>query len=282
MREFDNITEAVVDLALEEDLGRGDCTTDALIPDVIKGQADFLVKTAGVLAGIEVAQRVFHKVDPDIEMRILISDGSRIKPGDIIATVNGSLASILKGERTALNFLQRMSGIASLTAQYVAAVSGLPVKILDTRKTIPGLRLLDKYAVKMGGGQNHRLDLSDGILIKDNHLAAVYNRGLTLKDTILIARRNSLADLKVEVETKTLSEVEQALAAGADIIMLDNMGISLLRQAVQLINGRAGIEASGNVNLGNVRSVAATGVDYISVGALTHSVMALDISLEFR
>ena len=175
-----------------------------------------------------------------------------------------------------------MSGIASETARYTAAVAGLPVKILDTRKTVPGLRLLDKYAVKMGGGQNHRLDLADGILIKDNHLEAMYNQGLTLKDAVFKARQNSPAHLRVEVETKTMAEVEQAIAAGADIIMLDNMEVPMMRQAVRLINGRAKIEASGNINLSNVGAVAETGVDFISIGALTHSVKALDISLEFE
>jgi nicotinate-nucleotide pyrophosphorylase (carboxylating) len=177
MNNLDRQIDEAIDRALEEDLGRGDATTDAQVDANIRGKAVFLVKAEGVLAGIEVARRVFRKIDDNIEMSVLIPDGTQIKPGDIAASLEGSLASILKGERTALNFLQRMSGIASETARYTAAVAGLPVKILDTRKTVPGLRLLDKYAVKMGGGQNHRLDLADGILIKDNHLESLYNQG---------------------------------------------------------------------------------------------------------
>jgi len=274
--------EETIDRALEEDLGRGDVTTDALIESTMQGNADFLVKAEGVLAGIDVARRVFQKIDSGIEMRVLIADGSPIKPGDIAASLRGRLASILKGERTALNFLQRLSGIASMTAQYVSAVRGLPVKILDTRKTTPGLRLLEKYAVKTGRGQNHRLNLADGILIKDNHLEALYHQGLNLKDAVFRARQNSPVNLRVEVETKTIEEVAQAIDAGADIIMLDNMSTDMMTQAVRIINHRAQVEASGNITLDNVRQVAETGVDFISVGSLTHSVKALDISLEFE
>jgi len=274
--------EETIDRALEEDLGRGDVTTDALIESTMQGNADFLVKAEGVLAGIDVARRVFQKIDSGIEMRVLLADGSPIKPGDIAASLRGRLASILKGERTALNFLQRLSGIASMTAQYVSAVRGLPVKILDTRKTTPGLRLLEKYAVKTGRGQNHRLNLADGILIKDNHLEALYHQGLNLKDAVFRARQNSPVNLRVEVETKTIEEVAQAIDAGADIIMLDNMSTDMMTQAVRIINHRAQVEASGNITLDNVRQVAETGVDFISVGSLTHSVKALDISLEFE
>jgi nicotinate-nucleotide pyrophosphorylase (carboxylating) len=274
--------DELIDRALEEDLGSGDATTDALIENNMWGKANFLVKAEGVLAGIEVARRVFQKIDAEVQMTVLIVDGSSIMPGNIAASVEGSLASILKGERTALNFLQRLSGIASMTAQYVFAVKGLPVKILDTRKTTPGLRMLEKYAVKTGGGQNHRLNLADGILIKDNHLEALYARGLNLKDVVFRARQNTPAHLRVEVETKTMEEVSQAIGAGADIIMLDNMTLDMMNQAVRLINHRAQVEASGNITLTNVRQVAETGVDFISIGALTHSVKALDISLEFE
>jgi nicotinate-nucleotide pyrophosphorylase (carboxylating) len=282
MKELEKQFDEIIDWALAEDLGKGgDVTTDALINNEWQGKAEFLIKAEGILAGIEIARRVFLKVDHEVDVRIIIQDGNKIKPGDIVASVSGKLASILKSERTSLNFLQRLSGIASETARFVAAVDGLPVKILDTRKTTPGLRYLEKYAVKVGGGQNHRMNLGDGILIKDNHLEALYSRGLSLKDAVVRARRNSPKELRVEVETKTIDEVVRAVEAGADIIMLDNMSIVMMQQAVKFIKGRALVEASGNINLNNVRSVAETGVDLISVGALTHSVKSLDISLEF-
>jgi nicotinate-nucleotide pyrophosphorylase (carboxylating) len=282
MKELEKQFDEIIDRALEEDLGKGgDVTTDALINNEWQGKAEFLIKAEGILAGIEIARRVFLKVDHEVDVRIIIQDGNKIKPGDIVASVSGKLASILKSERTSLNFLQRLSGIASETARFVAAVDGLPVKILDTRKTTPGLRYLEKYAVKAGGGQNHRMHLGDGILIKDNHLEVLYIRGLSLKDAVVRARRNSPKELRVEVETKTIDEVVRAVEAGADIIMLDNMSIVMMQQAVKFIKGRALVEASGNINLNNVRSVAETGVDLISVGALTHSVKSLDISLEF-
>jgi nicotinate-nucleotide pyrophosphorylase (carboxylating) len=282
MKELEKQFDEIIDRALEEDLGQGgDVTTDALINNEWQGKADFLIKSEGILAGIEIARRVFLKVDHEVDVRIIMQDGNKIKPGDVVASVSGKLASILKSERTALNFLQRLSGIASETARYVAAVEGLPVKILDTRKTTPGLRCLEKYAVKLGGGQNHRMSLGDGILIKDNHLEALYDHGFRLKEVVVKARRNSLKELRVEVETKTIEEVTQAVKAGPDIIMLDNMSVETMRQAVKIIKGSALVEASGNINLNNVRVVAETGVDFISVGALTHSVKSLDISLEF-
>jgi nicotinate-nucleotide pyrophosphorylase (carboxylating) len=274
--------EEIIGRALAEDLGQGDITTDLLISADRQGSAGFLVKADGILAGIEIARQVFFKVDAGTALKIFIPDGSAIKPGDIVASVHGKLAGILKAERTALNFLQRLSGIATETARYVAAVKGLPVKILDTRKTTPGLRYLEKYAVRMGGGQNHRMNLSDGILIKDNHLETLYKQELSLKEVVLKTKQHAPAGMKIEVETKTLDEVGQAAEAGAGIIMLDNMSLEMMRQAVKLINGRAKIEASGNITLNNVRAVAETGVDFISIGALTHSVKALDISLEFE
>jgi len=252
------------------------------------------VKEKGILAGIDVAKRVFHRVDPGVKVDIFLEDGSRVKPVDVVAKVRGNVASILKAERVALNFLQRLSGIASETNRYVEAVKGLPVRIMDTRKTTPGLRLLEKYAVSVGGGENHRMNLGDGILIKDNHLAALRSRGLSLKEGMDKARQNALLSLRgapsrsnlearqtqIEVEVKTLQEAEEAAEAGADIIMLDNMSLEEMRQAVRLIHGRALIEASGGVTLDRVRAIAETGVDYISVGAITHSVKALDISLD--
>ena len=278
LRPFDE----TIDLALTEDLCAGDITTDTLISDEWLGKASFVAKAEGVLAGIEIAGRVFSKVDPEIRLQVFLPDGINLQPGDIIGVLTGQLSSILKAERTALNFLQHLSGIASETARYVTAVKGLPVKILDTRKTLPGLRLLEKYAVRMGGGQNHRLNLGDGILIKDNHLVALYKQGLSLKEIIAKARQGTSAHLGVEVETKTPEEARQVAEAGADIVMLDNMSPEAMQQAVKLVKGQALIEASGGITLANVRAVAEIGVDFISVGALTHSVKALDISLEFE
>lgn len=282
MMTYEEQVKDAINRALAEDLGNGDITTDTLITPELQGRASFLIKAQGVLAGIDIAHRVFLEVDRTIEMDILIKDGTRIQKGDIAAKVSGNLASILKAERTALNFLQRLSGIATETARYVIAVKGLPVKILDTRKTTPGLRYLEKYAVLMGGGQNHRMNLSDGMLIKDNHLETLYKKGMTVNDILALAKQNAGKTLKVEIETKTLDEVEQAAAAGVDIIMLDNMSTEMMKEAVKIIGGRAKTEASGNITLDNVTDVAETGIDFISVGALTHSVKALDISLEFE
>jgi len=272
--------EEIVDRALVEDLGWGDATTEALIPGDQEGIASIMAKEEGVLAGIDIANKVFQRVDPALRVTILIADGSQINQGSIIAKVEGNVASILKAERVALNFLQRLSGIASETKRYVKAVEGLPVRIMDTRKTTPGLRSLEKYAVQVGGGQNHRMNLGDGILIKDNHLAALRSRGLTLHEVVAKARQNASHQLKVEVEVKTPQEAEEAAEVGANIIMLDNMFLEDMRQAVKSIHGRALIEASGGITLDTVRAVAETGVDFISVGAVTHSAKALDISLE--
>ena len=274
--------EEIVDRALAEDLGWGDATTEALIPHDWRGQACLVVKADGILAGVEVAKEVFHRVDPEIEVKVLIRDGNKVKPGDIIVRISGRISSILKAERTALNFLQRLSGIASGTNRYVEAVEGLAVRIMDTRKTTPGLRLLEKYAVVVGGGENHRMNLGDGILIKDNHLAALRSQGLTIKDIVVTARQNAPQRPKVEVEVKTVPEAAEAADAGADIIMLDNMSIEDMRKAIKCIHGRALIEASGGITLYSIRAIAETGVDFISIGALTHSAMALDISLELK
>lgn len=274
--------DETISRALAEDLSYGDITSEALIAENWQGKASIMVKSEGVLAGIEVAKQVFLKVDPELRVEILVPDGTKVKSGDIVAFVAGGVSSILKGERTALNFLQRLSGIASETARYVEVVKGLPVKIMDTRKTTPGLRNLEKYAVRMGGGENHRRHLGDGVLIKDNHLAALRSHGLTIKDIVAQARGKAPPSLKIEVEAKTMGEAQKAAEAGADIIMLDNMNLDDLRQAVQLIKGRALIEASGGINLANVWAVAETGVDFISIGAITHSAKALDISLELE
>jgi nicotinate-nucleotide pyrophosphorylase (carboxylating) len=282
MNDLENQIEEVIDRALAEDLSGGDITTDVLISGDKKGRASFLVKDNGILAGIDIAGQVLRKTDEGIDFEVFILDGSKIKRGDIVAVVNGRLAGILKAERTALNFLQRLSGIATETSHYVAAIEGLPVTILDTRKTTPGLRYLEKYAVRMGGGRNHRKNLSDAVLIKDNHLEALHNDGIGLKEAVLKIRQEAPEGMQIEVETKTLEEVSQAIEAGAGIIMLDNMDLETMRRAVRIIRGRAKIEASGNITLNNVRLVAETGVDFISIGALTHSVKALDISLEFE
>lgn len=270
--------EQAIDAALAEDHVFADVTTEALVPHDLEGKASILVKADGVLAGVEVAKAVFLKVDPSLRVKVLIQDGARVRKKDVAAIIEGRVASILKAERTALNFLCRLSGIATETARYVQAVAGLKAQITDTRKTLPGMRVLDKYAVRVGGGKNHRHHLGDAILIKDNHLAALRFSGLGVKQAVKRARSHS--SLKVEVEVGSVSEAEEALDAGADIIMLDNMAIDEMRQVVAMARGRCLIEASGGVTLANVRSIAEAGVDLISVGALTHSAKALDISLE--
>jgi nicotinate-nucleotide pyrophosphorylase (carboxylating) len=274
--------DSIIDTALAEDISHGDITSEALIPPNLSGQASILVKEKGVLAGIEVAGRVFHRIDSSLKIKVLIKDGGTIQPGDTVATVYGRIINILKAERVALNFLQRLSGIASLTAQYVSATGGLNVKITDTRKTTPGIRQLEKYAVRMGGGHNHRLHLGDAVLIKDNHIAAMRALGMSLKDIVAKARQNVPAGVTVEVEVASTEEALDALNAGADIIMLDNMSPDEMRQAVKLVAGKAKIEASGGITLANIHQVAMTGVDIISTGALTHSPRALDISLELE
>jgi nicotinate-nucleotide pyrophosphorylase (carboxylating) len=274
--------EEIIDRALAEDLGKGDVTTEGLIPGDRQGTGLMVAKKDGILAGMNVAKQVFHRVDPELKVEILLEDGARVKPGSKVARVSGSVASILKAERTALNFLQRLSGIASETNRYVEVVKGLPVRIMDTRKTTPGLRLLEKHGVRAGGGENHRMSLGDGILIKDNHLAALRSQGLNIKEIVAKARQNSPERLPVEVEVGTVAEASEAVEAGADIVMLDNMSLEDMREAVKSIGGRALVEASGGITLDNVRAVAETGVDLISIGALTHSARALDISLELE
>ena len=274
--------DAVINAALAEDTGRGDVTSEALIPPDLTGKATVLVKEKGVLAGIEIAQRVFQHVDPALGFTVLIKDSTAIKPGYMAAAISGSVISILKAERTALNFLRQLSGIATTTALYVAETKGTNARIYDTRKTTPGLRALEKYAVRMGGGVNHRMDMADAVLIKDNHIAALRAMGMSLKDIILKARQNAPAGITIEVEVTNASEAKEALQANADIIMLDNMSPEAMSQVVKSVAGRARLEASGNITLTTVRQVAQTGVDIISVGALTHSYKTLDISLEME
>lgn len=274
--------DAIIDTALAEDLGRGDITSEVLIPCGLEGKAFMLVKEAGVLAGSNIAEKTLHKVDPGLKVEILIQDGSKVKSGDIVMLVAGNVRSMLKAERVALNFIQRLSGIATATSEYVEKVKDLGVDIADTRKTTPGLRLLEKYAVNMGGGRNHRLDLGEAVLIKDNHIDALRILGMTFKEIIEKAKENTPPDIKIEVEARTVEEATQAADMGVDIVMLDNMSIEEMADAVELISGRAEVEASGGITLKNVRAAAQTGVDFISVGALTHSFKSLDISLELE
>lgn len=272
--------EQAIDRALAEDLSFGDVTTEALIPPEQQGRASIIARGEGILAGVEVAKGVFLKVDPSIQFEASVQDGAKVRKKDVVAVIEGKVASILKGERVALNFLTRLSGIASETARYVEATKGLKVRITDTRKTTPGIRLLEKYAVRVGGGKSHRQHLGDGILIKDNHLAALRSLGVELKGAIERARQRST--LKIEVEVESVEQAQVALEAGADVIMLDNMAIEDMRQVIELAQGRALIEASGGITLDNVRQVAEVGVDLISVGALTHSARSLDLSLELE
>ena len=282
MLQITSSVKAIVERALSEDLGSGDVTTDALIPPDIRGLGSIVAKAAGVIAGVEVALEVFRQANPDVETRTLITDGSEVSPGVVVAEVEGSIAGILKGERVALNFLQRLSGIATATSMYVKAVQGTKARIVDTRKTVPGIRQLEKYAVRMGGGHNHRYNLADGILIKDNHIAALRAQELGLAEIVNRARENSPHTLRVEIEVESIDEAREALEAGADVILLDNMSPEEMRQVVAMSGGRRLLEASGGINLDTVRAVAETGVDLISVGALTHSVRAMDISLDMR
>ena len=272
----------LIDAALTEDQAFSDPTTQALLPDDIAGSGILRAKAEGILAGAPVAAAVFRRLDPHLDIALLLDDGAPLVPGDEIARVRGSAASILRAERTALNFMQRMSGIATATGRYVDAVRGTAARIVDTRKTAPGHRFLDKYSVRMGGGWNHRLNLADGILIKDNHLAARAAREEPLSEVVRRAVAQASHTIRVEVEVETLAQVREAVAAGAHIIMLDNMPPPLMRQAVDIIAGRAAVEASGGITLATVRAVAETGVDLISIGGLTHSPAALDISLDLE
>ena len=272
----------IIDLALAEDTSQGDVTSAALVPAQLQGKASILIKAEGVLAGGEVARKVFLKVDPSLKIEVLIKDGTRVKSGDIAATIIGRVISILKAERVTLNFLSKLSGIASETARYIARTQGLNVEITDTRKTTPGLRILEKYAVRMGSGQNHRFHLGDGILIKDNHLVALRALGMSLKDIVAKAKQNAPPGLKVEVEVNTPQEARDAVEAGVDIIMLDNMSPEEMHHVASLIPSQVKIEASGGITLANVQAAAETGVNLISIGALTHSQKALDISLELE
>jgi nicotinate-nucleotide pyrophosphorylase (carboxylating) len=275
---MDHTLQDLIARALQEDLGPGDITSESTIPPDSVSTAVMLAKQDLVLAGIEVARAVFHYLDPGIQFTAFVKDGDGVNAGTEIVKLSGNTRALLAGERVALNLLQHLSGIATVTAQYVERLKGLKAEVLDTRKTLPGLRQLEKYAVRAAGGRNHRFGLYDGVLIKDNHIKA--SGGIT--KAVEGARKSAHHLLKIEVETKTLDEVREAVAAQADIIMLDNMPIDMMREAVRLVAGRALVEASGNITRESIRAVAETGVDIISSGSLTHSAPAADISMKIK
>ncbi|HYA11885.1 MAG TPA: carboxylating nicotinate-nucleotide diphosphorylase [Thermodesulfovibrionales bacterium] len=265
----------VINQALQEDIGHGDITTFLLIPGETKSRAHYIAKGNFVLAGLPFVQEVFQSLDSSAVFKAFYQEGSKVKQGDVIAEVSGRTHTILKGERVSLNILQRLSGIATLTSMYVKRIEGIKAKIVDTRKTTPCLRFMEKYAVRIGGGYNHRFGLFDGILIKDNHIKVLGN----IKKAVMAAKKGHHL-LEIEVEVKNLKEFREAIDAGADIVMLDNMSVHEMKEAVKIAKGRVMLEASGNIKLENVREVAETGVDLISVGALTHSAPAADISMK--
>ena len=269
--------QAIIQRALAEDLGPGDITSSITVASDSESKAEFLAKENFILAGLDVARDTFRQVDPRVCFFSSAKDGDEVKNGDVFACLEGPARSLLQGERVALNFLQRLSGIATHTRRFVEALRGTAAAVVDTRKTTPGLRVLEKLAVRAGGGRNHRFNLADGILIKENHILAA--GGITT--AVANARKMAPHTLKIEIETQTLTEVGEALEAGADIILLDNMPLKIVREAVKEIQGRALVEASGGVTLDTVRSLAEAGVDFISVGAVTHSSRAVDISLLF-
>ena len=267
--------EALLDLAFAEDIGIGDITTEATVPPSQKGIGTLHAKSDGIVAGLPIAEQTFKKLDSGLTFDSFVSDGDAVAAGTSIAEIQGSAKTILIGERTALNFLQRLSGVATLTSQFVKAVADYDVKIVDTRKTTPGWRAIQKYAVRVGGGHNHRFGLYDGVLIKDNHIVAAGG----IRNAVQRARLIAPHTTKIEVEVETIEQVNEALDVGADILLLDNMSLDTMKQVVKLVNKLVVTEASGGITLEQVRDVAATGVDLISVGALTHSAMPMDISL---
>ncbi|AGA67663.1 nicotinate-nucleotide pyrophosphorylase (carboxylating) [Desulfitobacterium dichloroeliminans LMG P-21439] len=267
--------QELIEQALQEDLGTGDLSA-AIFPKTAWTRAKIYAKQKGVLCGLEVTKQIFKTVDAQLDVKILAKDGEKIERGTVVIEITGPVRSILSAERTALNFLQHLSGVASATYQAVKECEGLPTRITDTRKTLPGLRMLQKYAVRMGGGQNHRFGLYDAVMLKDNHIAAAGG----IRPAVEAARHQIGHMVKIEVECETLQQVEEAVASGAEVIMLDNMNLEEMHKAVNIVNGRAILEASGGIKKGSVRAVAETGVDVISIGAITHSVKALDFSLD--
>ncbi len=274
----DWMVKEIIKRALEEDLGNGDITTRNLIAETQKGQGLFLAKASGIIAGLEVSAAVFSCLEPAVQFTAFIHDGDEIKPGDRIARVEGKMSTLLTGERVALNFLQRLSGIASKTHNMAESIKYQHAVLVDTRKTTPGLRLLEKYAVRVGGAKNHRFGLYDGVMIKDNHIQAVGG----IQKAVSTLRQKVPHTLKIEVEVENLQQLQEALEARADIILLDNMDAASMRKAVEIVNGQALLEASGGVNEENIVEIAKTGVDFISCGALTHSAPSLDISFKIQ
>ena len=272
------LIKPIIDYALREDIGSGDITTNSIIPVDLQSTATMTAKSTGIIAGISVAEYIFKILDPNITFKTFVQDGQSVNKGELILEITGSYRTLLTGERLALNFMQRMSGIATMTRNCVNELVGTKAQILDTRKTAPGLRLLDKYAVLMGGGTNHRIGLYDMVLLKDNHIKIA--GGIT--NAIAQVKKHTIKSLKIEVETTTIEQVQEALAQGADIIMLDNMSTQMMTQCVKLIGDHAKIEASGNMTIERLKEVAETGVDFISIGALTHSVIAFDISMNIE
>ncbi len=276
MLSVDQLEDKLIDLAFAEDIGDGDHTTLCCIPEDAMGKSHLLIKEDGVLAGVEMAKKVFARFDPTMKVEVLLQDGTHVKKGDIAMIVEGKTRSLLQTERLMLNIMQRMSGIATMTAKYVKRLEGTKTHILDTRKTTPGLRMLEKQAVKIGGGMNHRIGLFDMILLKDNHIDAAGG----VARAIEMARAHASFTTTVEIECENLDMVREAVEAGADIIMFDNMTHDDMAAAIELIDGRAKTECSGNVDAGNIRALADLGVDFISSGALTHSAPILDLSLK--
>lgn len=280
----EKVLRRMAESALLEDRAWHDITTDALVPEEQRGRARIVAKEAGVIAGLPVAQTVFAAADTTLVWTASVQDGARVSPGDLVSTIEGSLASIMRGERVALNYLGHLSGVATATAKAVEAVRGTDCRIRDTRKTIPGLRSLQKYAVRMGGGTNHRADLASGVLIKDNHLDALRSRGFGIAEAVSLAAKAN-PHVRIEVEVTDLREAREAMEAGAHELLLDNMTPAAMREVVEMVaerEHRPALEASGGITLENAREVAETGVDYISLGALTHSARALDLSLRLE
>jgi nicotinate-nucleotide pyrophosphorylase (carboxylating) len=276
----EKLIDELIDLAIKEDIGDGDHSSQSCIPETAKGKVRLLVKEEGIIAGIEIAEKVFKKIDPEIEIKIFIKDGTHVKPGDIAFTVEGKVWTLLKTERLVLNIMQRMSGIATRTNEYVKRLEGLHTKVLDTRKTTPGMRVLEKMAVKTGGGENHRMGLYDMVMLKDNHIdfAGGIEKAITAVKNYL---REKGKDLKIEVEVRDFDELNEVLRVGGiHRIMLDNFDIPQTKKAVELINGKYETESSGGITMDTLRDYAECGVDYISVGALTHHIKSLDMSLK--